>query len=292
MPTDDPTSPRFVDHAVSALSAWLGDHLESSGNPLHTPLALYANNRPVEPAALPPPESGRVAVLVHGLACNEGLWAWPRSRGTGDYGLALEARLGYRPLYVRYNTGLRISDNGRALAALLETWASLHATTLSDLVLIGHSMGGLVLRSACHEGREADWAAKVRHVFYLGSPHLGAPLERTANVASGLLGAVDTTATRVIREVLDSRSSGVKDLRYGLGSAASVPWLPSARHHHVVGEVIPGLGLVGDGIVQSHSAGPDDALETVLLPGLDHLSLARHPAVLEAIAERLADGCP
>ena len=50
-------------------------------------------------------------------------------------------------------------------------------------------MGGLVVRSACHYGaqQQHDWPDLVRHVLCLGSPHLGADLEKGVNVASWAL---------------------------------------------------------------------------------------------------------
>ena len=82
--------------------------------------------------------------------------------------------------HVRYNTGLHVSENGRGLARLLDEMVEEWPCQLEELVLIGHSMGGLVARSACHYG--ASWTDRVRHVFCLGSPHLGADLEKGANV--------------------------------------------------------------------------------------------------------------
>ena len=61
---------------------------------------------------------------------------------------------------------------------------------VEELVLVGHSMGGLVARSACHYG-DVDgrrWTAAVRHVFCLGTPHLGADLEKGVNVLGWALG--------------------------------------------------------------------------------------------------------
>jgi pimeloyl-ACP methyl ester carboxylesterase len=241
-----------------------------------------------------------VAVIVHGLGCNEGCFRFPG--GSEDYGSLLAKEKGFLPLYLRYNTGRRVSQNGADLARLLdETWQAC-GDGVDELVLIGHSMGGLVLRSACHQGGDRPWTKAVRHAFYLGSPHLGAPLERFANVAAAVLGRVPTTATRVIGDVLKSRSAGVKDLRYGNLTDADwldldpdalladrrvvVPWLPGARHHRVVGHLVPAAPFVGDGMVTPESGSAGQADVTVM-PGLDHLALARHPKVYAFIAEQL-----
>jgi pimeloyl-ACP methyl ester carboxylesterase len=214
------------------------------------------------------------------------------------------------PLYLRFNTGLRVSDNGEQLAGLLERFCARHDAAVTELLLIGHSLGGLVVRSACHLGSEAGhtWVPRVRHVVYLGSPHLGAPLEKATTVASHVLGIFDTTATRVIRDLLSTRSAGVRDLRFGnlveqdwldcdpdelmSSRRVPIPWLASARHHRIVGEALAGVGGLGDGMVRPASAagcaygsqpGAPDAADVQVMPGLAHLALARHPAVFEHI---------
>jgi hypothetical protein len=143
-------------------------------------------------------------------------------------------------------------------------------------------------------------------VVYLGTPHLGAPLEQTAARTARILGRIDTTATRVIKDVIDSRPAGVKDLRHGslvdedhaqdtTGPGSEdrchpVPWLATARHHLVIGQALP--GDLGDALVSPASAaarssggrpGPPEGTDTHVMPGLNHLALARHPAVFEHI---------
>ena len=53
----------------------------------------------------------------------------------------------------------------------------------------------------------------MRHVFCLGSPHLGADLEKGANVAR--LGARPAAGDAAVRDSLNGRSVGIKDLRFG-----------------------------------------------------------------------------
>jgi pimeloyl-ACP methyl ester carboxylesterase len=302
-----------MDHTVSAINAWLGDHLATTGNELQQRMAFYKDNSPLPPERLPAPRARKICVLVHGLGCNESCWRFPDS-GT-DYGLLLEQRHGYLPLYLRFNTGLHVSTNGTLLSALLEQLITRHGGAVDELVLIGHSMGGLVLRSACHQGSVscAGWVPLVRHVVYLGSPHLGAPLERTTNAATRLLSRFDTTATRVVRDLLNSRSSGVKDLRFGnlvdedwrddepegatCNRRTPVPWLTTARHHFVVGEATSRLGVLGDGMVPPSSAsscargtlpGAPEGSSVQLISGLHHLQLAHHPEVYEHIERWVA----
>jgi len=308
--------PGMVENAISTLNAWIGDYLSQTGNELQQPMAFYRDNQPVLPEDLTAPPTGKVCVLVHGLGCNESLWDFPAPHGGGDYGELLERRCGYMPMYLRFNTGLRISNNGKQLAELLERFCARHGIAVTELLLIGHSLGGLVIRSACHLGKEAnqEWVSLVRHVVYLGSPHLGAPLEKATNVVTNLLGIFNTTATRLIRDVLNTRSAGVKDLRHGnlidqdwldvdpdeLGNnrRLPIPWLATARHHFAVGQALAGAGTFGDAMVRSDSAagrahgsqpGAPCGSDVQVMPGLDHLALAREPAVYEHVERWVKD---
>jgi pimeloyl-ACP methyl ester carboxylesterase len=300
----------MVENAISSLNAWIGDYLSQTGNELQQPMAFYRDNQPMAPEDTAMPPTGKVCVLVHGLGCNESLWSFPAPHDGGGYGELLERRCGYMPLYLRFNTGLRISNNGKQLADLLEQFCANYDAAVTELLLIGHSLGGLVIRSACHLGSEAGqgWVSRVRHVVYLGSPHLGAPLEKTTNVATNVLGLFNTTATRVIRDLLNTRSAGVKDLRFGNlverdwldcdpdelmnNRRVTVPWLATARHHLAVGQALAGMEAFGDAMVWPESAagrargsetGAPAGSDVQVMPGLDHLALARDPAVYQHI---------
>jgi triacylglycerol lipase len=299
--------PGMVEHAISALNAWFGDYLSQTDNGLQQSMAFFRDNRPVAPEDFAAPPTGKVCVFVHGLGCNESLWSFPAPHEGGGFGELLERRCGYTPLFLRFNSGLRISNNGKLLANLLERFCACHDAAVTELLLIGHSVGGLVIRSACHQAGQ-DWVSRVRHVIYLGSPHLGAPLEKATNMATHVLGRFDTTATRVIRDLLNTRGAGVKDLRFGnlvdrdwldcdpdeLMNNRRVPirWLTTARHHFAVGQAVAGVKTFGDAMVREESAtgrargslpGAPGESDVQVMPGLYHLALARHPAVYEHI---------
>jgi pimeloyl-ACP methyl ester carboxylesterase len=198
--------------ALGALNAAIGDRLERDRSALALPMTLRVGAADIDPepaalaAAFAEP-SGRLAVFVHGLGQTDESWT---RGGTGDYGARLHAELGYTPLYVRYNTGRHVSVNGRELAELLGRVTSAWPVQVDELVLIGHSIGGLVARSACHYGHGAAWTAAVRHVVTLGTPHEGTTLERAAHAASALLARLPET--RVLAHALERRSAGIKDL--------------------------------------------------------------------------------
>src|SRR6201999_2958937 len=115
------------------------------------------------------------------------------------------------PVYVTYNSGLHISDNGQKLDELLNEIVDGWTVQPEELVLVGDSMVGLVARSACHYG--TAWTGYLSNVFCLGSPHLGAPLEQFANVAGWALNKLPET--RPTARIVNGRSAGIKDLRYG-----------------------------------------------------------------------------
>ena len=99
-----------------------------------------------------------------------------RVPGRRTYGERLQDELSFTPVHVRYNTGLHISDNGRALAALLdEVVDGLAGARSRRSCWSGTRWAAWSSRSACHYG-EVDgrrWTDVVRHVFCLGSPAPG-----------------------------------------------------------------------------------------------------------------------
>jgi pimeloyl-ACP methyl ester carboxylesterase len=259
------------------------------------------------------PDAGpRVAIFVHGLGETDASWRLRADAQRPGYGAALRRDLGHTPIELRYNTGLHISDNGRTLAGLLEELHDGWPVALEEIVIVGHSMGGLVARSACHygHGEGQGWTGAVRHVFCLGSPHLGAPLEKGVNALGWALGRVPET--RPLANVLNVRSAGIKDLRYGscaeedwcdcdpdellTDRCHDVPFLPGARFYFVAATLSrrPGAPLgaiLGDLLVRVPSASGagrrrrlDFAIEDGRrLGGLTHFDLLNHPAVYEQI---------
>ena len=201
---------------LAALNGVVGDHLVASDNPLAITMALRRNGEalPRERAALAaaiPDAAGKLVVLVHGLCMSDVQW---RRKGH-DHGAALARDLGYTPLYLHYNSGLHISTNGRAFADELEAIVAAWPVPLTELVIIGHSMGGLVARSACHYGNEAGhaWPQRLRKLVFLGTPHHGAPLERGGNWVDVILGMSRYSAP--LARIGKIRSASITDLRHG-----------------------------------------------------------------------------
>ncbi len=201
---------------VAALNGVLGDYLAVSNNPLATTMALRSGGRalPLERdplAARLPDANGNLLVLLHGLCMNDLQW----SRVGHDHGALLARDLGLTPLYLLYNSGLHISINGHALAQLLERLLDHWPRPVQRLVLLGHSMGGLLARSALHYGLQAGhrWPRRVSDMVFLGTPHHGAPLERAGHWVDIVLGATPYAAP--FARLGKVRSAGITDLRHG-----------------------------------------------------------------------------
>ena len=257
---EGPPSPQR-EAVLAALNGVLGDHLAASHNPLATPMTLRRDGQalPLEPAALAariPDASPRLLVLLHGLCMNDRQWL----REGHDHGAALARDLGFTPVYLHYNSGLPVAVNGLAFANLMQRLLDAWPCRVERLVLLGHSMGGLVARSALQQGAAAGqgWPQRVDDLVCLGTPHQGAPLERAGHWIDLLLGATPYAAP--LARLGKVRSAGITDLRHGLPQ----PPLPAGvRCFALAGSMgAPGEGrgrklkdsVVGDGLVPVASA--------------------------------------
>ena len=288
--------------AIAALNGLYGDRLEAEGSPLALPMHVRRRGEPARP---------HVAVFLHGLGETEFAWGRP------SYGDRLEADLGITPVFVRFNSGRHISQNGAALAALLDELVATWPVEIERLALVGHSMGGLVARSACHVGGE--WTALVRHVVSLGTPHMGAPLEQAVHAMSAALHLAPET--RPFARFLRRRSAGIRDLRRGslvdedwrdqdpdalrAKALTEVPLLEGATHCFVAATITrsdthPVARLLGDMLVLSASASGRSRSRRIgfedeyghTLGGTHHLALLNHPEVYECLRRWLAAEAP
>ncbi|MFN7941116.1 MAG: alpha/beta hydrolase [Thermoanaerobaculia bacterium] len=193
---------------VAALNGVLGDHLEASANPLAIPMRFRRGGRELDPAR---ESGGRVLLLLHGLCRADLQWR----RHGHDHGERLAAELGFAPVYLHYNSGRAIAANGRELARRLEELLAAWGAPVDELLAVGHSMGGLVMRAACRvaESEGLSWRRRLRKIVFLGTPHHGAPLERGGNWVNL---ALDTTSyTAAFARLGRMRSAGITDLRHG-----------------------------------------------------------------------------
>jgi hypothetical protein len=306
--------------ALGAVNGAFGDRLARRRSSLALAMDVRAEGRtvPLTPDALAAAHPGatpRLAVFLHGLCETEDAWSLRAGRHR-PYGERLHAAAGFTPVYVRYNSGRHISENGRTLVALLAGLERAWPVPVAEIALIGHSMGGLVGRSACHYGAGSEAIGKVRHVFALGSPHRGAQLERIAHAAGAALNRLPET--RAMSTALAIRSVGIRDLYHGylvdedwvdfdpdaflVAAAREIPFLETASHYFVAATVTrdPDAPLgraIGDLLVSRPSAWAQRRrTERLRFPidnyrcvgGANHFDLLNHPAVAEQLVRWLA----
>jgi pimeloyl-ACP methyl ester carboxylesterase len=309
---------------LAIVNGVLGDHLDATANPLAIAMNLRIGGQPLVLDAEALVQSiqhprRKLLIVIHGLCRNDLQWTPDETMPGGCLPSGLAEALGYTPLHLHYNTGRHISTNGRELAGLLETLVREWPEKVEELVLLGHSMGGLVARSACHYGAENDhgWLESVTRVVMLGSPHHGAPLERVGHKVDKLLALSPYSApfTRLGK----IRSAGITDLRHG--SLRDRDWMgqdrfaqshdqrhPVTRPEHIVWHAVAATSdsrsdslksrYLGDGLVPIDSAlgrHPDPDWHLPIAPdhqfvvhNTRHLGLIHHPEVHRKVHEWLS----
>jgi hypothetical protein len=302
---------------LAVLNGVIGDHLEATRNPLAIPMRVRRGGEVLELdrgrlAEALPDAGARILVLVHGSCMNDLRW----TRNGHEHGAALARDLGYTPVHLHYNSGLHVSNNGKAFAAILERLVEAWPVPVEELVLLCHSMGGLVARSACHVGERAGhrWTRLPTRMVFLGTPHHGAPAERLGNWVDVALSTAPFTGP--LARLGRIRSAGVTDLRHG--SLLDEDWEGRDRFRHgpdrrrpvplprkvkclavaASKAAGPDAPARGDGLVPVDSAlglHPDPA-RTLDLPeshrwvayGTDHFGLLDRPEVYAHVRDWLA----
>ncbi len=314
--------------AVASISCAFGDSLEAAGNALAPQMSVRIAGAavPLDSESLRlgfPDARGHVVVFLHGLGGTELAWQPPADPTDGNcrpsFGDTLSADLDVTPVHIRYNAGVHICENGEDLNWLLADLVAHWPSAVTSLTLVGHSMGGLVIRSACQLGaeREVPWLSLVKNVVYLGSPHWGAPLERVSDFAISRLDQFE--ATKSLVRLANRRSSGIKDLRHGTIAAADRahgdpnrrlvqdhqdhPLLETAGHHFIASQVLsPRWGraaaAVGDLMVPSASATgsrmsghrqPLTTAQIYRLRGTSHIGLLTDPQIYPILRDIVSD---
>jgi pimeloyl-ACP methyl ester carboxylesterase len=318
---DDAAASPERDALLAAMNGVIGDHLAATANPLAIAMSVQHGGRALgleraSLAAAIPGAGGRVLLMVHGLCMSPRQWR----RNGSDHGAIIAAEGGFTLLYLHYNTGLHVSENGRLLADRLEALQREWPVRLDELVIVGHSMGGLVARSACHQGRERGhaWPGRLTKMVFLGTPHHGAPLERGGHWIDTVLGASPYTAA--FARLGKLRSAGITDLRHGnvieadhAGADRFAPRrdlrtpvpLPAGVQCFAIAasrgrpNAAPGQRLPGDGLVPVDSAlGRHrlaarrldfDAQRQWVGQGMNHLGLLHRDEVLAQLRAWLLD---
>lgn len=194
------------DAFISALNGLVGDHLEESNNPLAIPMSLNFDQ-----AAAAQNTGGELLIMMHGLAMHDSFFTWKQH----NHGKALAEAFNLTPVWLRYNSGRHISQNGAELAERLEQLIEDWPQPVKSIRIIGYSMGGLVARSAMHaaEKRNLRWPQLTQQAFYLGSPHHGSAVERGGNWFQTMFTISPYSAPLAALGMV--RSAGITDLRHG-----------------------------------------------------------------------------
>lgn len=313
-------SPQSV-KVAAALNGVCGDHLEASNNPLA--ITMHFRNSQGEKVlpgseslgAVIPDASPRIVVLVHGLCLSHEYW---KGHNEGNLGTELQRAHGFTPLYLNYNTGRHISCNGKELSKQLQSLVEAWPVEVEELTLVGHSMGGLVIRSACWYGTELGlpWTCLLKNALYLGSPHHGAALAKAGNLLTFVMKKFRYASPFALGE---HTSAGIKDLRHGNlldddwegidqddfhpDYRKPVPLREGTRHYFIAATIGNNVSdfksmIVGDLLVRLDSAKgqhSDDLKKLSIRPEdcrvfekLNHLDLLDNKVVHDQILEWLA----
>jgi pimeloyl-ACP methyl ester carboxylesterase len=302
-----PAVGRARENLISILNGVVGDHLAQSENPLAIQMQLRTAPGVVAKTLQCENADVKIALFVHGLCLNEHQW-----RCDAHVQAALD--LDCKPLFLKYNSGLPVADNGAELSALLETYIA--NSKLAEIVVIAHSMGGLVIRAALYTAQQnaQTWPGRVSKIIFLGTPHMGAPLERSGNWIHSLWQA--TPYAGALAPIAKIRSAGITDLRHGqirsitgygkpalaADGANNVP-LPLGIQCYAIAAALtktPGEfsdDLLGDGLVPIPSAlgihaNPEFSLvfaksRSKILRGMGHMELLHAPEATAQIRKWL-----
>jgi len=275
---------------LSIVNGVLGDYLVEKENPLAISMVLNQTIKTNSDSSL---------LLIHGLCMNSQQW----KKNGFDYGKQISTTLGFNLFSLDYNSGKHISENGQELSEKLEE-LYLKKELGSELHVLAHSMGGLVIRSAVYYGENSgkSWVKILKKVVFLGTPHHGAPLEVGGNWFESLLEISDYS--KPFARLGKIRSSGITDLRYGnltdedwkfndRFNRSHDPRLPIPLSENIQWYAIAGTvsaesellnaSFVGDGLVPVNSALGVSRFErhqlefpethTLVLKGVAHLAL-------------------
>ena len=206
----------------------------ASANPLAIPMRLrVTRSRSIRddpgPRRGAPAGHRQILVLAHGVCDRRSAMA----RKDHDDGVVLDADAGFTPVYLHDNSGLHAEQRPRvgwAAEALRARWP----VPVDQLYILGHSMGGLLARSACYYGELAGhaWPRHLRKIVFLGTPHHGTTFERGGNSVTVALGVSRYTAAFVRLGKIPQRRHHRPPLRQfsGRGLGRSGPLRTRQRH--------------------------------------------------------------
>jgi len=322
----DNKEPRNVDYkhwgniSRAVLNGVIGDYLVQQNNPLAIEMGFYHEGSPLLTFdALSKSHAGggltnKVVILLHGLTNLETIWdieteetASANTTSVANYGYLLRNDFGYTPLFLRYNTGLPIEENRLQFAQLMNKLESAYPKPIDEIVFVGFSMGGLLMRYAQKEASESEspWLNKLSHCFYLGTPHEGSYFEKFGHLASSVVRSIPKGYINHWADWIDVRSEGIQDLRHGLVHLRNAEaeddenygpcdsFHKDALHYFISGSVSEERNsllnkVFGDALVTHGSANPDSAPENskyAHFEGIPHITLAHTERVYKQMRQ-------
>ena len=282
------------------LNGVFGDYLAQDDSSLAIDMAFYHYNYRLDLNAaiaeqVEMPISNKVVIFIHGLTNTESIWDYEATdKRTTNYGHQLEATLGFTPLFLRYNSGLAIKDNGKELSEKIQQLFDHYPLPIDELILVGFSMGGLLIRHAQLDLNK-PWTSHLQACIYIGTPHEGAKLERAGKTTSNLLQSLSKPYLNIWHSWAELRSQGIKDLHDGFKDNKEA-FHSTAKHCFISGGLLKSTSdiaelienaFIGDSLVVKSSAHPDVELQkrdNQHFSGLDHFTLARNPDVYEFLS--------
>jgi pimeloyl-ACP methyl ester carboxylesterase len=265
---------------LAALNGVVGDRLAADNNPLATALSFrHVHSR-----------GGKILLIIHGLCMNDLQWTTTHESIETNHAEAVAKAHGLTPIYLRYNTGKPIDENGAELSLKLEELVDTWPTPIKEINILAHSMGGLVIRSAAHHADQSvaklQWRKKLKRIAFLGTPHHGAPLEKAGHWIDLILGS--TPYSKPFVALTKLRSAGINNLRNGLThplpknvALLSIAACTTAKRNKATDQVS------GDGLVSVNSALGNDLgfrqEDTKVFFKMNHMQLLSRPEIAEPL---------
>lgn len=208
----------------------------------------YYMLRPIGLRVLPGAQ-GLPVLLIHGYACNSGYWL-PMSK------LLTRARISHYGIDLE-PPGAPIDDFVPQVRAAVQRLCA--AAGSAQVVIVGHSMGGLVARAYLRDCAQRGAAPRVARVITLGTPHHGTAL---AHFGPG------SNAAQMRRD-----------------SA----WLAAlaASEANTQRTLISSIYSVHDNIIAPQDSSELPGARNLVFGAIGHVALGRHPAILRCALKEI-----
>ena len=169
-------------------------------------------------------QSGKKKILLYvpGLFTDESLWKDNKieidgrtvvSRGIDDHCIPDDMH----SVFIRFNHGKHISENGKDLLATIEYF--LQKAPGTEIHIISYSLGCLVVRSLLYYAREKTSPIineNIKKVIFIASPDGGSYLEKAGFWLGFLLEKTPYLALQILGTIGNLRSDAIKDLSHGI----------------------------------------------------------------------------